>query len=504
MGTSWPLYFQSELFVRNPSHHVSLCTLWTKKDAIIQRIGEADFAACGNLYSIWGINFLLRNLLANPAIRYVVLCGADLSGSGQSLLGLWSSGIDHEYRIIGAIGAIDRQIPREAIDLLRDSIQIIDLRGVTAGPVILDALAGLEPRPPIFEPLVFPEASAKLSTLPSTRTGFLVEHELAARVWIDLLKLVQEFGELKPSEYGINQKELLNITAVVTGEDPEHPWLPEWLPTTSAALENYYPRVLNPSTRANGQGGQLSFPGFTPEAPELVDISYTYGGRLRNYRGVSHDQINAMVDKLRVTAHTRRAMAVTWDPFEDGYSEHPPCLVQLLAHIQKDQLFLTGSFRSHDIYGAWLENIFALRKLQKQIADALRIESGPLTVISHSAHIYEDKLVAVRDLLAERHPATVEWRDDPRGNFLISVGSDGIVCEHATTIAGKTGVVFEGRSARDIYLRVIAAKLLSLPEHAAYLGYELQKAELAAKFGLDYKQDRPFAKAPYSLSVAHG
>jgi len=48
---------------------------------------------------------------------------------------------------------------------------------------------------------------------------------------------------------------------------------------------------------------------------------------------------------------------------------------------------------------------------------------------------------------------------------------------------------FRGSNARELYMEIIHRKLIKNPEHAAYLGKELEKAEIALKLGKNYIQD---------------
>lgn len=502
MTNEWPVYYRTELAIGDLESNVGICTLWTEKEGILADINKKLYCICGNLYSFWGINFIVRNILANPIIRYLVLCGADLTESGQALVNLFDKGIDGDGVIFGFKAKIDSQIPAEAIEKLRSAVKILDLRGIKDHRKISKEIKGLQRLSPFMEPQLFPEAKPLVEVLPSEKTGFRIEDKTVADAWLKILKLVMNFGEVKPSEYTVEQKELLNVIAVVTGEDPDNVFFAPWLPTTPAELENYYPKILSPQLPLPGiilSGIQLGFGEryhHPRESGAMTGVSYTYGGRLRNYRGVSHDQISAMIEQLRKVSYTRRAVAITWDALVDGGTDHPPCLIQLLTSVQKENLFLTAHFRSHDIYGAWPENVFALRKLQGQIASEVGVEIGPLTVISHSAHIYADRWQVTQEVLDRYYPESLTWVDDARGNFLIYTKDGTIIVEHSMTMEGKTGIRFEGRTARELYARIINSQLVSLPEHAAYLGSELKKAELALKLGFEYHQDKDIDIAP--------
>ena len=44
----------------------------------------------------------------------------------------------------------------------------------------------------------------------------------------------------------------------------------------------------------------------------------------------------------------------------------------------------------------------------------------------------------------------------------------------------------------DVFSAILAGRDVSLLDHAAYLGKELYKAELAIRFGRSFEQDGPF------------
>jgi tetrahydromethanopterin S-methyltransferase subunit A len=92
----------------------------------------------------------------------------------------------------------------------------------------------------------------------------------------------------------------------------------------------------------------------------------------------------------------------------------------------------------------------------------------------------------------EKIPAQAESPADPAGYFVIDVLADRSLMrlEHYTPEHRVTAALLGG-SARDLYLMVVRQGLVSSLEHAAYLGYELGKAERAMLAGGRYVQDRP-------------
>ncbi|MFP3871598.1 MAG: DUF4346 domain-containing protein [Candidatus Aenigmatarchaeota archaeon] len=89
-----------------------------------------------------------------------------------------------------------------------------------------------------------------------------------------------------------------------------------------------------------------------------------------------------------------------------------------------------------------------------------------------------------------------EMEFDEEGFFVVNV-KDEIVVEHYLNVqkegkleveTGELNKVITGSSAKAICDTVIRDGLISRLDHAAFLGRELQKAEMALEFGLKYEQ----------------
>ena len=74
---------------------------------------------------------------------------------------------------------------------------------------------------------------------------------------------------------------------------------------------------------------------------------------------------------------------------------------------------------------------------------------------------------------------------DPRGNFRIGV-EDGMI------VAVRGDHALRGTNWYDVFSAILAEGGVSLLDHAAYLGKELYKAELAIRFGRSFEQDGEF------------
>jgi tetrahydromethanopterin S-methyltransferase subunit A len=96
-----------------------------------------------------GLEKIVCNIVANPNIRYIVLCGREASGHlpGEALLALKQNGIDEKKRIIGsqALTPYLSNIPKELID--RFNQQIVTVVNLLCRPGERDtSLPGLNPK----------------------------------------------------------------------------------------------------------------------------------------------------------------------------------------------------------------------------------------------------------------------------------------------------------------------------------------------------------------------
>ncbi|MGC2693316.1 MAG: DUF4346 domain-containing protein [Desulfobaccales bacterium] len=117
---------------------VAVCTLTAEDLAVaVAREAGPEIAVVGTLHTEnLGIERLIQNVLANPHLRFVVLCGADSQQTvghypGQSLLALAQQGIDDRRAIVGARGRrpLLKNLSPEAVAHFREVVEVIDLIG---------------------------------------------------------------------------------------------------------------------------------------------------------------------------------------------------------------------------------------------------------------------------------------------------------------------------------------------------------------------------------------
>lgn len=125
----WPV-INGDYVVGDPESPVAAATLASHIEQIPVDAGAAIAGPCKteNL----GIEKMMANLISNPNIRFLVLCGSEVQGhiTGQSIEALHANGVDPEKRkIIEATGAIPfiENIPDEGIERFQQQLEIVSI-----------------------------------------------------------------------------------------------------------------------------------------------------------------------------------------------------------------------------------------------------------------------------------------------------------------------------------------------------------------------------------------
>src|SRR5690606_25003041 len=84
------------------------------------------------------------------------------------------------------------------------------------------------------------------------------------------------------------------------------------------------------------------------------------------------------------------------------------------------------------------------------------------------------------------------WRIDPAGPIRIRIVPDSISGRGGLIVAKREKASIVGKSAREVMDTLLEPDLVSRLDHAAYIGRELEKAELALQFNRSYAQDDVF------------
>lgn len=130
-------------------------------------------------------------------------------------------------------------------------------------------------------------------------------------------------------------------------------------------------------------------------------------------------------------------------------------------------------------------NMMFLAKMKESIPKNLGIN-----LINYKDHYSkEDVKIDTENLPEIEAVADGKFTPDPKGSFKIIL-EDNLI-KAILYKDYKKNCVISGTTARAIYEEILRRKLISRMEHSAYLGMELEKAEIALKLDKTYIQDFP-------------
>jgi thymidylate synthase len=468
----------------------AVVTGWTVKHVIAKRLEPDEFAVIGQLYSpTRGISLLIRNLLANPHVRFLVVLNATKedrnAGGSECLLDFFRNGFEEGFSDTGRrcwvirspiTGYIDFEIDAGALEQLRQSVECSEVHSIAEAVNQVKSYCLRDTVEPWGSRLEFPMPSAVPTVLPGSRYGHRIEGRTIAETWVKIIHRIKTTGTIRPTGYDGQWQELIDLMAVVTDE-PEDFYFPEpnYLPCDRAFMEEYISQILD-------------------DAPYREGLKYTYGQRLRSWFG--RDQIEQVIQKLIGEIDAASAVMSLWD-VKDHDKGGSPCLNHVWVRVVDNELSLTATLRSNDMFAAWPANAMGLRALQRHIRDAIAKRSsydlriGPLITVSQSAHIYDDTWENADQLIRQQYSVICQHRDyyDPSGNFLIEIEGDKIAVRQTTSGSGETVACYFGKDPLKLVREICSTSPAINPEHAGYLGMELQRAVECLKTGKQYIQD---------------
>jgi tetrahydromethanopterin S-methyltransferase subunit A len=200
----------------NGQSAVAVCTL--SSTALIDQLDTEYVAIIGRVYTAnIGLEKMIRNVVSNPKLRYLVLCGKEspVFKVGEALLMLRDNGLDDAGKIIRATGANPElvNLPRETVATFLEQITLINCIGET-NPRTLDGTTRE----------LFERQTAPYNTDSTTELHLAgdapITIEAGRRRWLDLdphsyfiINLDRERGEIAVERYTTDKK----LTHVIRG-----------------------------------------------------------------------------------------------------------------------------------------------------------------------------------------------------------------------------------------------------------------------------------------------
>jgi len=504
-----PLYFADRLTVINPHGTIGVVTLWSKVDYVIERFREAGvdldpqtspIAVFGTLYGN-GLREMLRNLLYNPQIQTVLICGHDRSGSRQDLINFFEIGLEPVessvvcYRSPAGVDQVSpcriRQTSRVLDDLVQPEhfskapsiVWLGDPQEERTLENIRKFIISWQVQPVFIDidriKVSLPEV--EVSVFPSNPRAHLVVSDTPIDAWKEVLYLLARFGKRVTLTKG-DRLELQNIKVVVEKPKFDREDYLQKYNIDPEKLRKYQRDIVRSKIKPDKASlkGQARLPKWVQLRP---DESYNYSERLRTHFGL--DLLETCVIRLRKDSEDRKAYFTLWDNPKDlkEISGHP-CFVSMFFRKYEERLTLTATFRTHNALDGWLLNFYGLMAMQRWVSKRVNLPSGPITVVSHSISLDPKELDRALMVIGKR-PFKV--RLDPMGYFRITLDGKEILVEHR--FEDVTLKEYRGKKAERLQHEIARDVALSDINHAIYLGRQLAKAEMALKEGREFVQD---------------
>ena len=175
---NWPIV-KGDFFFGDPESPVAVVTLGSHFGKVFTEIGAAieGTAKTENI----GLEKVLVNIISNPNIRFLILCGSEIMGhvTGQSLEALYKNSVK-EGRIIDAQGAIPfiENLTEEHIERFQKQVEFISMinnEDVSAISAKVKELIGRDPG-------AYPEPPVVVEIKEKETEEALVEAPMAAEL----------------------------------------------------------------------------------------------------------------------------------------------------------------------------------------------------------------------------------------------------------------------------------------------------------------------------------
>jgi thymidylate synthase len=482
-----PNHYQEKLKIINPIGTLGVVTLWSRVDTVIDKLSSAgvnigsdsNIAVVGNLYGE-GFRYLLRNLLYNPQIDSLLILGKDSSESSKLIINFFEYSlekVEHDIkynsseiertieavRVIGTNHVMDDLVKPEDF---QNKPEITHIDGIDSSAILkaVEFINSYSSKKQIGERQNIEVPEVKLLNYPSNVRSHTIIEDTPSKAWRYLVHRIFRFGDKVSIAKG-KRRELQNVKVVIEK--------PQFEDDETIRRCGFAPELFK-EYQKNMLSGDLP-----------SDKEYTYGHRIISFFGV--DCLSLTANILEKGLDDRNCYFTTWNNKTDITGNSRPCLVSLFFRKNKNNLYLTAIFRTHNASNAWYENVYGLMAYQNYICEQTGLTPSALTVFSQSISLdpaYLENAKVIHDEIAKINTE----RRDPNGHFTIKTEGSEIVVEHwsGSTIINE----YRAKKPEKIQNMLYRDCAISDINHAMNIGMELGKAYQCIRLEKPYIQDR--------------
>jgi len=165
-------------------------------------------------------------------------------------------------------------------------------------------------------------------------------------------------------------------------------------PVDNGYVEQYMPYLMTGTIDEKEQytyGSKINEHKYIRQYDDVV-MSRDGAKNICKFETIVLDQVSHFTKLLKETPGTNQAILQVGEP-ADSLLPDPPCLRHIDMRVRKDDdgvpyLIFYPYLRSWDLWGGFPANLAGIAVLQKQMADDIGVESGPILASSKGLHIY--------------------------------------------------------------------------------------------------------------------
>ena len=431
ISNKWPIVHEKSLYVNNPYNNIGIVTFWSDIEYVKTIILDySNINTIGNAYSkILCLNPILVNLSSNRYIRYLLLCGDDKEKAEETITSFFEGNLidsmDDEYK--------------HSLEIVKKQIKIIKCNFENINKII----SSLPQLSPYNDSIINIEEilKPKSSIIWNSNTGYVLRSNNLTELFFKVNQIIITRGKLSKIRDN-NIREINNLMTVYDG--PILDKLDDVFLIDNERIQAYY--------------NEFRYKILPKDQP------YIYSKRIF---------MDNIINELKKDKFTKRGYSPIFYP-DDYNLQNNPCAVGVHYLLIDNKLNSTIFFRSNDMFRAWPLNMLGFRFQQQLIANELKYEIGPTTIISSSAHIYSENWKNAIDIVNE----TIYIKNkfyDPEGYFICSKEEDDTLLVNYYSVDGKIQWMWQRKNEEYEELINEITSYITDTQHAGYLGKELTK-----------------------------
>jgi len=220
-----------------------------------------------------------------------------------------------------------------------------------------------------------------------------IKKSTTIEAWKAALKYILEKGKDFEDKDERVCREILNLMLVI--EDPSRDY------QRPIEIMNGFEKWVYPSL------DEIKQIMLTKE-PSATYGSTILGPRIFNYKNTLNQIDDFIIPLLKSDSTSRRAIVSVYDPIMDSKitMKQVISVTNIYFKIKDGKLNLTFFIRSCDYFIGWPVGLFQMHTIQKYVAEKLGILTGSITTISTSAHIFEDNLETIKEVISNEQKRT--------------------------------------------------------------------------------------------------